>query len=286
MQALEWALLGRRRGSVRARLRTDLAAEWFTAMERPAPNTRELSGFITRMSRPPATSVAGYDLTFSPVKSVSSLWASADRQTAALIQRAHSAAVTDALAVHRGRGAEDPQGPRRGRTGRRHRTGGRRVHHRDNRAGDPDLHTHVAVANKVQTLADAQWRAIDGRAMHEAITAASETSSTALEAHLGAALGVRFVDVLGMDGRRRVREIAGVDPGLVQLWSTRRREISARAGELGNTFHNEHGRPPNPGGAAGAVPAGHLGDPRGQARAAIPQRAASRLVAASRWPAR
>jgi hypothetical protein len=24
--------------------------------------------------------------------------------------------------------------------------------HRDSRAGDPDLHTHVAVANKVQTL--------------------------------------------------------------------------------------------------------------------------------------
>ncbi|PKQ23715.1 MAG: hypothetical protein CVT65_06730 [Actinobacteria bacterium HGW-Actinobacteria-5] len=31
-------------------------------------------------------------------------------------------------AVHRGRGAQDPQGPRRGRTGRRHRTGGRRLH--------------------------------------------------------------------------------------------------------------------------------------------------------------
>ncbi len=66
-------------GEVRARLRTDLGEEWFTAMEHRAPNARELSGFITRMSRPPATPVAGYDLTFSPVKSVSSLWAIADR---------------------------------------------------------------------------------------------------------------------------------------------------------------------------------------------------------------
>jgi TrwC relaxase len=34
--------------------------------------------------------------------------------------------------------------------------------HRDSRAGDPDLHTHVAVANKVQTL-DGRWLSIDGR---------------------------------------------------------------------------------------------------------------------------
>ena len=33
--------------------------------------------------------------------------------------------------------------------------------HRDSRAGDPDLHTHVAVANKVQTL-DGRWLSIDG----------------------------------------------------------------------------------------------------------------------------
>ena len=34
--------------------------------------------------------------------------------------------------------------------------------HRDSRAGDPDLHTHVAVANKVQTF-DGRWLSIDGR---------------------------------------------------------------------------------------------------------------------------
>jgi len=232
--------------AVRSRLRTELATEWFTAMEHRAPNARELSGFITRMSRPPATPVAGYDLTFSPVKSVSSLWAIADRQTAALIERAHWAAVTDALKFIEAEVLKT----RKGHAGVEQVdvTGlvAAAFTHRDNRAGDPDLHTHVAVANKVQTVADGQWRAIDGRAMHKAITAASETYNTALEAHLGAALGLRFVDVLRTDGRRPVREIAGVDPGLVQLWSTRRREISARAGQLANTFHNEHGRPPTP----------------------------------------
>ena len=41
--------------------------------------------------------VAGYDLTFSPVKSVSTLWAVADPHLAARIERAHQAAVQDAL---------------------------------------------------------------------------------------------------------------------------------------------------------------------------------------------
>ncbi len=231
---------------VRARLRTELGVEWFTAMEHRAPNARELSGFITRMSRPPATAVAGYDLTFSPVKSVSSIWAIADRQTAALIERAHWAAVTDALRFIEAEVLKT----RKGHAGVEQVdvTGlvAAAFTHRDNRAGDPDLHTHVAVANKVQTVADDQWRAIDGRAMHKAITAASETYNTALEAHLGAALGLRFVDVPRTDGRRPVREIAGVDPRLIQLWSTRRTEISARAGELANEFHNEHDRPPTP----------------------------------------
>jgi TrwC relaxase len=74
---------------VRAGLRTQLAVEWFTAIEHRTPNPRELTGFIARMSRPPATPVAGWDLTFSPVKSVSALWALADRRTAALIEAAH-----------------------------------------------------------------------------------------------------------------------------------------------------------------------------------------------------
>ena len=63
--------------------------------------------------------------------------------------------------------------------------------HRDSRAGDPDLHTHVAVANKVQTL-DGRWLSIDGRILFKATVAASETYNTALEHHLTDTLGVRF----------------------------------------------------------------------------------------------
>ena len=46
--------------------------------------------------------------------------------------------------------------------------------HRDSRAGDPDLHTHVAVANKVQTK-DGKWLSIYGRVLYESVVAVSET---------------------------------------------------------------------------------------------------------------
>ena len=55
--------------------------------------------------------------------------------------------------------------------------------HRDSRAGDPDLHTHVAISNKVQTTGG-RWLALDGRPLHRAAVAASERYNTRLEALL------------------------------------------------------------------------------------------------------
>ena len=104
--------------------------------------------------------------------------------------------------------------------------------HRDSRAGDPDLHTHVAVANKVQTLGG-RWLSIDGRILHAAKVAASETYNTALEHHLTTFLGVRFAERPGRDrSKRPVREIVGVDPRLNQRWSARRQVIDVRKAEL------------------------------------------------------
>jgi hypothetical protein len=118
--------------------------------------------------------------------------------------------------------------------------------HRDSRAGDPDLHTHVAAANKVQTL-DGRWLAIDGRVLFKAKVAASETYNTALERHLHDALGVRFAERIGTDpAKRPIREIVGVDLRLMERWSTRRARINSRRGELAVQFQTDHGRPPTP----------------------------------------
>jgi conjugative relaxase-like TrwC/TraI family protein len=231
----------------RARVRTHVARESFLAEHGREPvNARELAGQIAKESRPRAQTVAGYDLTFSPVKSVSTLWAVADPAVEAVIERAHQAAVKDALRFIEAQALFTRTGPH----------GMRQVNvrglvvtaftHRDSRAGDPDLHTHVAVANKVQTL-DGRWLSIDGRVLFKANVAASETYNTALEQHLHEALGVRFAERPGTDpGKRPIREIVGVDLRLNQRWSTRRAHINIRRGELAIRFQHDHGRPPTP----------------------------------------
>jgi hypothetical protein len=55
-------------------IRSEVAREFFqTEHSRPPADERELAAAIVKLSRPPAQPVAGYDLTFSPVKSVSTL---------------------------------------------------------------------------------------------------------------------------------------------------------------------------------------------------------------------
>jgi hypothetical protein len=82
----------------RTRIRTEVAREMFTEQHGREPfHAGELSGFVAQQSRPDSSAVAGFDLTFSPVKSVSTLWAAAPRAVAEQIEAAHDAAVTRTL---------------------------------------------------------------------------------------------------------------------------------------------------------------------------------------------
>ncbi|MET0520847.1 MAG: MobF family relaxase, partial [Jiangellaceae bacterium] len=231
----------------RARVRTQVAREFFLAEHGREPvNARELTGQIAKDSRPRTQTVAGYDLTFSPVKSVSTLWAVADPAVAAVIEQAHQAAVKDALRFIEKHALFTRTGPQGIRQVNVRGLVATAFTHRDSRAGDPDLHTHVAVANKVQTL-DGRWLSIDGRVLFKANVTASETYNTALEQHLHETLGVRFAERPGTDPTKRpIREIVGVDPRLNQRWSTRRTHINIRRGELAIQFQHDHGRPPTP----------------------------------------
>ncbi len=231
----------------RARVRTQVAREFFQAEHGRQPvNARELAGQIAKDSRPRTQTVAGYDLTFSPVKSVSTLWAVADPPVAMAIERAHQAAVRDALAFIEKHALFTRTGPQGIRQVNVRGLIAAAFTHRDSRAGDPDLHTHVALANKVQTL-DGRWLSIDGRVLFKANVAASETYNTALEQHLCDTLGVRFAERPGTDpAKRPIREVVGVDPRLNQRWSNRRAHIEARRGELAIQFQQDHDRPPTP----------------------------------------
>lgn len=235
----------------RARVRTEVGTEFFRAEHSREPaDARELAAAIAKHSRPRTNAVAGYDLTFSPVKSVSVLWAISDPKTAAVIERCHQAAIKDALDFIEAKALFTRRGTNGVRQVDVRGLVATAFTHRDSRAGDPDLHTHVAVANKVQTL-DGKWLAIDGRPLHKAVVSASETYNTALERHLVDALGVRFDerpnDVNGGDVRKRpVREIVGVDPELNRRFAKRRANVEDRRKVLAAAFQATHGRPPTP----------------------------------------
>ena len=240
----------------RAQIRTDVGRDMFAQEYGRAPkDPRELSSFIARHSRQATTAVAGFDLTFTPVKSVSALWAIAPREVAQEIHAAHHAAVQDAL----GWLERDATYTRGGRNGVQQldTTGllAAAFDHRDSRAGDPDLHTHVAVSSKVRVRTTdgtpGRWLALDGRVLYKATVTASERYNTRIEAELHRRLGLTFTErsdaaaaVAG--GRRTIREIAGVPEQLLTVWSVRRARIEVRRAQLAASFQAKHGRPPTP----------------------------------------
>ena len=230
----------------RAAIRTEVARAMFAKEFGRAPvDPRELSGFVARVSRQSTTAVAGYDLTFSPVKSVSTLWAVAPRETAQAIEAAHQAAVADTLAWLEDNAAYTRLGAQGVRQVEVKGLIAAAFTHRDSRAGDPNLHTHVAVSNKVQTP-DGKWLAVDGRPLHKMTVAASERYNTRLEAYLRDSLGVEFAERPGREaGKRSVREVVGVPQELAEAWSSRRADIEARRAELSAKFQAEHGRTPS-----------------------------------------
>src|SRR3954447_7471578 len=106
-------------------------------------------------------SVAAFDVTFSAPKSVSVLFGIGNSKMQSAIGDAHRRAVTQAFAYLDGAAAI----ARRGAGGTVRIKGDGLVAaaflHRTSRAGDPQLHTHLVVANLVRA-ADGRWSSLDG----------------------------------------------------------------------------------------------------------------------------
>ena len=95
--------------------------------------------------------------------------------------------------------------------------------HRTSRAGDPQLHSHVLVANKVR-CADGRWRSLDGREVFAFQKAAGMLYNATLRVELSARLGVAW-DPVDRNGQA---DIEGVPRGLIELFSKRRKEVERR----------------------------------------------------------
>ncbi|MDX6219768.1 MAG: hypothetical protein QOJ48_1449 [Frankiales bacterium] len=166
---------------------------------------------------------AGFDVTLSAPKSVSTLMALAPAKVAAQIVAAHETAAAEALGLLErlaARAARGHQGD--GQRAPRIATSGlvaAAFTHTTSRALDPQLHTHVVIANLAQAV-DGRWSALDSRTLHREATTASYLYQHRLRAELTARLGLSWTEVA-----KGVAEVAGVPTGVRLEFSTRRRQI-------------------------------------------------------------
>jgi conjugative relaxase-like TrwC/TraI family protein len=165
--------------------------------------------------------VAGFDLVFSPPKSVSLLHALGDDDARRAVNEAHTAAWQAALAY-----LEDEACiTRRGKNGVLREHGGGFVaaayQHRTSRALDPHLHTHVIVANMTVTPDDGEWRALDGEAILKTYRlAAGYLYQSHLRSELSRTLGVEWETPM-----KGMADLGGMPAGVVAEFSQRRSQV-------------------------------------------------------------
>ena len=187
-------------------------------------------------------STSAFDLTYSVPKSISASWAVADTATRRQLQAAYDVslgavvdyvqanAVTSRKGVNGVVGIDVPDGAAIAR-----------FDHYTSRAGDPQLHTHLLVMNRVM-CSDGKWRTLDGRVVYDHLQAASMYGAAVLRAEISGRLGWSWDRI----GTNRHAEIAGVPTDLVAHWSTRRRVVARKAQEKIRHFEKTRSREPTP----------------------------------------
>lgn len=178
--------------------------------------------------RGPGPRVPGFDLTFSAPKSVSLAFGLGDAEVSREMRDAHEAAVDAALGYLERHAAVG----RRGRGGAQSVLGEGFVaaafRHRTSRAGDPQLHTHVFVANAVKGP-DGRWTALDGSRLYAQAKTAGYLYQAQLRGELTRRLGVQWTPV-----RRGQAEIDGIPPKVLRAFSRRRAELEERMTQRGD----------------------------------------------------
>jgi conjugative relaxase-like TrwC/TraI family protein len=185
------------------------------------PSTGELLG------RPPGrNAVPAFDVVLRPTKSVSVLYGLGDASTGRAVLAAHHAGLAEAVGY-----LDEHLGARRGHGGVQHVSGQGVLavgfDHRTSREGDPLLHTHLVIANRVQGP-DGRWTALDGRGLYRHRLAADAIYRATYQRELVRTLGVEWTaaDTHGN------RELQGVSEALVRSFSKRTGQIDAELDRL------------------------------------------------------
>ena len=229
----------------RAELVQDIGREFFIEEHGVEPQSgREVVNWVNGLKDNVRQSVSGFDLTFSPAKSVSVAWALSDEETARRIEALHHQAVSEATAW-----AEDNAlFTRVGKQGREQvKTKGfvaSEFKHYDTRAGDPDLHSHVLVSNKVQTE-DGRWLSIDGYTLMKYHQSISHRYDSILNTLLSNEMGYTFTARDHGANKEPTWEIEGVSESLMESFSKRRRDAQPVYQRLVEEFVAARGATPN-----------------------------------------
>jgi len=114
--------------------------------------------------------------------------------------------------------------------------------HHISRDGDPHLHVHIAIWNRVQRAdhADEKWRTLDSRSLHNQRLAVAPVTDRILETRLSA-LGYAMVPRPDGNGA----EVGGVSQDVMDLFSSRSRALTPELQALIGQYQTAHGRPPS-----------------------------------------
>ena len=255
-------LLVKRRQSKAAAEREQAAVTAYLAAH-PYASATELAGARAAERGRDPHQVPYFDLTVSAVKSISVLHASyrvcarqardrgEDDRAAAFDTRADELedalldSAREALAWLDQHAAYTRTGHHSARTGE-WRDGGGLVAslflHHLSRDGDPQLHVHVAIWNRIQRAdgADDKWRTLDSRSLHNQRLAVAPVADRGLEARLSA-LG--YVMVPRADGNGA--EIGGVPQDVMDLFSSRAVAVTGETDRLAREYQTAYGKAPS-----------------------------------------
>ena len=114
--------------------------------------------------------------------------------------------------------------------------------HHLSRDGDPQLHVHVAIWNRVQRAdgADAKWRTLDSRSLHNQRLGVAPVADRILETKLSA-LGYAMVPRADGNGA----EVGGVSQDVMGLFSSRAVAVTGELHRLAREYEAVHGKPPS-----------------------------------------
>lgn len=208
-------------------------------------DTRANDNQLAEDSEQTRRDVAGFDLTFTIPKDASILWALGTPDMQAQIAACHERALHATLdhfednglqsrAGHGGVAAVAVKGLIAGQWD-----------HWDSRDGEPHLHSHVVVSNRVQRASDGKWVTIDSRSLFRSTVALSEIHQNLFMDELHRELGVQWTEREGVTSRAAVPDIVGMADAIRDAFSSRGAAIDRDLAARVKRFVGEYEREPS-----------------------------------------